>query len=84
MQLLNFAFMQTMVNTRRHKTHTKTNRELEAKQAVLDKCCFEIDEAVKSNGERKPYGMVVEMVKDLEPSCPWISRHCINFAWTKY
>ena len=51
MQLLNFAFMQTMVNTRRHKPPTKTNRELEAEQAVLDKCCSEIDEAVKSNGE---------------------------------
>ena len=73
-----------MVNTRRHKTPTKTNREHEAKQAVLDKCCSEIDEAVKSNGGRKPYGMVAEMVKDLKPSCPWISRHCINFAWTKY
>jgi len=36
-----------MVNTRRHKTPTKTNREHEAKQAVLDKCCSEIDEAVK-------------------------------------
>jgi len=73
-----------MVNTRRHKTPTKTNREHEAKQAVLDKCCFEIDEAVKTNGGRKPYGMVAEMVKDLTPSCPWISRHSINFAWTKY
>ena len=20
----------------------------------------------------------------MKPSCPWISRHCINFVWTKY
>ena len=72
-----------MVNTR-HKTPTKVNREHEAKQAVLDKCCSEIAEAVKENGGRKPYGMVAEMVKDLKPSCPWISRHTINFAWSKY
>ncbi len=24
------------------------------------------------------------MVKDLKPSCPWISRHSIDFACTKY
>ena len=82
--MLHFAFMQTMVNTMRYKTPTKTNREHETKQAVLDKCCSEIDEAVKSNGGRKPYGMVAEMVKDLKPSCPWIPRHCINFTWTIY
>ena len=72
-----------MVNTR-HKTPTKVNREHEAKQAVLDKCCSEIAETIKENNGRKPYGMVAEMVKDLKPSFPWISRHSTNFAWTKY
>ena len=73
-----------MVKTRHKTPTTKVNREHEAKRAVLNKCCSEIAAAVKVNGGRKPYGMIAEMVKDLKHSCPWISRHSINFAWSKY
>ena len=79
-----------MVNTnRRHKTPTKpdssnSNREREAKQLVLDKCCLELHESSEKNGGRKPYGAVADMVKDLKGVCPWISRHTINFAYNKF
>lgn len=67
-----------------HKTPTKVDREKEAKQLVLQKCCKDIEEATKKLNGRKPYGIVSEMVKDLEGVCPWISRHVINFAYKKY
>ena len=68
----------------RHKTPTKVDRENEAKQLVLDKCCKDIEEASLKLDGRKPYGIVAEMVKDLKGVCPWINRHVINFAYKKY
>ena len=68
----------------RHKTPTKVNRENEAKQLVLDKCCKDIEEASQKLGGRKPYRIVAEMVKDLKEVCPWINRHVKNFAYKKY
>jgi len=78
-----------MTSTRkRHKTPTTAtdnkDRENEAKQLVLNKCCLELHEATVENGGRKPYGMVADMVNDLKASCPWISRHTINFAYEKF
>ena len=78
-----------MSSAKRHKTPTKgtgttTSRRDVAKQAVLEKCCSEIDEAMKENDGRKPYGIVADMVKDLKHVCPWITRHVINFAYEKH
>ena len=66
-----------MSNTRRHETPTKgtTSRQDVAKQAILERCCSEIDEAMEQNYGRKLYGIVVDMVKDLKGVCPWITRH---------
>ena len=75
-----------MPNDEGHKTPTKSNsnRKDKAKQAVLERCCSEIDEAMVENGGRKLYGIVAEMVKDLKGVCPWITRHVINFAYEKH
>ena len=53
-----------MPNDAGHKTPTKSNssRKDKAKQAVLERCCSEIDEAMVENGGRKPYGIVAEDV----------------------
>ena len=53
---------------KRHKTATQRNHE--AKKVVLDQCCNDLSLAIKKNGDRKPYGMVSGMVKDLEGVCP--------------
>ena len=68
----------------RHKTPTKFDRENEAKQFVLDKCCKDIKEASQKLDGRKPYGILADMVKDLKGVCAWINRHVINFAYKKY
>ena len=57
----------------RHKTPTKVNRENEARQLVLDKCCKDIEEASLKLDGRKPYGIVAEVMKDLEGVCPSIN-----------
>ena len=75
-----------MSNDAGHKTPTKSNssRKDIAKQAVLERCCSEIDEAMVENGGRKLYRIVAEMLKDLKGVCPWITRHVINFAYEKH
>ena len=51
----------------RNKTFTK--REQGAKQAVLQKCCLELEDAAQCNSGRKPYGIVSGMVCDLKFLC---------------
>ena len=87
---LNFFKKFTMLRAnKRHKTPTSSNaknkdRQNTANQLVLDKCCLELCEATKQNGGRKPDSMVADMVNDLKATCPWISRHSINFSYGKY
>ena len=73
-----------MVTTRSNRHKTPTKRGNTAKHSVLDNCCKEIAAAIKKNDGRKPYGMVADMVKELETGFPWINRHVINYAFDKY
>ena len=68
--------------TTRNKSVTK--REHEARKAVLNTCCLDLDDATKSNSGIKPYGMVSQMVLELKSSCPWISRDIINYAYKMF
>ena len=53
----------------------------DVKKAALDKVCVQIDEVLKKNAGKKPYGTVSRIVDQMKPDFPWINRDNVNYAY---
>ena len=67
-------------------TSAGTNKKLknDIRQAVLDKICKELYESSQRNSNKKPYGSVAKIVKDMKTDFPWMNRDVVNYAFKKY
>ena len=55
-----------------------------ARKCILDNICKSIVTAQKNNNGKTPHHFVQDIVNSHTNVCPWVTRHVINKAFSKY